>query len=101
MVKLGCLPPVIRCKPCTEESFGYFDAGTGIRAANLSGDCKWTQEIGRGNTGMYNHLADCAKRRAIKAVEAHPKCKSVAESAVLTVWDKCNADYSPFTTIPK
>ncbi|EFA85021.1 hypothetical protein PPL_02017 [Heterostelium album PN500] len=146
MVKLGCLPPVIKCKPCKEESFGYFEPGSGlticnniktysvtlrntilhemihaydtcrydldtdncihlacteIRAANLSGDCKFSQELGRGNLHIYNHMADCTKRRAIKSLEAHPKCKANAELSVLKAWEKCNTDYSPFTTIPK
>eukprot|EP01132_Coremiostelium_polycephalum_P002466 gene2466-3048_t len=30
MVKSGCLPPVIKCKPCIQERFGYFDPGEGL-----------------------------------------------------------------------
>ncbi|GAM19196.1 hypothetical protein SAMD00019534_023710, partial [Acytostelium subglobosum LB1] len=146
MTKRGCLPPIIKCIPCNEPSFGYFEAGTGllicnnvktysvtlrntivhemihaydtcrydldpndcvhvacteIRAANLSGDCKFSQEFGRGFTGIYNHMPECTKRRAIKSLEAHPKCKQIAEVSVLKAWDKCNPDYAPFTVIPK
>ncbi|EGG19466.1 hypothetical protein DFA_00043 [Cavenderia fasciculata] len=156
MVRLGCKPPVIRCRPCDDPAFGYYDnqlgvcvvdmyktilvicnnvstfytsmrntvmhemihaydmcrvdldptncqhlACTEIRAANLSGDCNLAQEFARGHKGIYNHLQDCVKRRAIKALEDHPKCKSIAESSVLKAWSKCNVDYSPFTSIPK
>ncbi|KYQ88412.1 hypothetical protein DLAC_11113 [Tieghemostelium lacteum] len=146
MKELGCLPPVIKCAPCKEETFGFFIpkegvlicdnivtypenirntvvhefihafdmckvkldtfncehlACTEIRAANLSGDCTFDAEAVRGNISIYNHLQECSKRRAIKSLERIPQCSKNAEKFVLSVWDKCNRDYSPFETIPK
>ncbi|KAF2075620.1 hypothetical protein CYY_003088 [Polysphondylium violaceum] len=146
MVRLGCLPPIIKCAPCKEESFGYFEpeegivicdniqnfpqnirntvvhemvhaydmckvkldtfncqhlACTEIRAANLSGDCKWEMELIRGQSSIFNHLKECTKRRAVGSLQTNPLCRDIAQKSVDLAWDKCNVDYSPFQTIPK
>ncbi|KAM9960292.1 hypothetical protein ACTFIW_009421 [Dictyostelium discoideum] len=76
-------------------------ACTEIRAANLSGDCKWQLEALKKNFGVFNHQAECAKRRAIGSLQSNPNCKDVAEMAVNKVWEKCNKDYYPFSNIPR
>ncbi|KAN0008707.1 hypothetical protein ACTFIU_009436 [Dictyostelium citrinum] len=76
-------------------------ACTEIRAANLSGDCKWQLETMKKNFGVFNHQAECAKRRAIGSLQSNPNCKDVAEMAVNKAWEKCNKDYYPFSNIPR
>ncbi|KAK5575564.1 hypothetical protein RB653_006697 [Dictyostelium firmibasis] len=76
-------------------------ACTEIRAANLSGDCKWQLEALKKNFGVFNHQAECTKRRAIGSLQSNPNCKDVAEMAVNKVWEKCNKDYYPFSNIPR
>jgi len=47
-----------------------------IRAANLSGDCKWMQEFMRGNTGIKKQHQKCTRRRAVLSVSMNPNCPS-------------------------
>ncbi|KAF8323749.1 hypothetical protein DL93DRAFT_2069731 [Clavulina sp. PMI_390] len=73
-----------------------------IRAANLSGDCKWDRELmRRGILGFSNHHRVCVRRRAILSVAQHPNCKSPAdaERAVNEVWESCIPDTRPFDEI--
>ncbi len=98
-----------------------------IRAANLSGDCRWTREIKRGFHAfskqhqvsalflgsLFNSATDlsrvrvfsfqaCVKRRAILSVRSNPSCAhdpSLAERAVNEVWESCWKDTRPFDEI--
>ncbi|KAI8847632.1 peptidase M76 family-domain-containing protein [Chytridium lagenaria] len=72
-----------------------------IRAANLSGECKFTREISRGFFGFAKHHQACVRRRAIFALQQIPPCsrKGVAEDAVRLVWDSCFNDTAPFDEI--
>ncbi|KAI9502271.1 peptidase M76 family-domain-containing protein [Coemansia spiralis] len=76
-------------------------ACTEIRAASLSGDCKWFYEAMRGNLGFLKHHQACVKRRAILSVRASPACKSEkhAEAAVNKVFKSCFTDTRPFDEI--
>ncbi|KAK8854784.1 mitochondrial inner membrane protease ATP23 [Kwoniella newhampshirensis] len=72
-----------------------------IRAANLSGDCRWTREVKRGFYAFNKQHQACVKRRAILSVLANPACTSpdMAERAVNEVWESCFADTRPFDEI--
>lgn len=76
-------------------------ACTEIRAANLSGDCRWSREITRGHYAISGQHQTCVKRRAVLSVRAHPNCKSEeqAERAVNEVWDSCFKDTRPFDEV--
>ncbi|RSH83234.1 Mitochondrial inner membrane protease atp23 [Apiotrichum porosum] len=76
-------------------------ACTEIRAANLSGDCRWSREVQRGHYAFSKQHQACVKRRAVLSVKDHPNCKSVedAERAVNEVWDSCFKDTRPFDEI--
>ncbi|KAJ3032604.1 Mitochondrial inner membrane protease atp23 [Rhizophlyctis rosea] len=72
-----------------------------IRAAALSGDCKWDREVNRGILGWRGHLQTCVKRRAISNLKQLPQCQGeqVAEDAVRAVFHDCFADTAPFDEI--
>ncbi|KAJ2388059.1 Mitochondrial inner membrane protease atp23 [Coemansia sp. RSA 2603] len=76
-------------------------ACTEIRAASLSGDCTWFQELLRGNVGFLKHHQVCVKRRAKLSLLANPNCKSEkhAEAAVNKVFQSCFTDTRPFDEI--
>lgn len=76
-------------------------ACTEIRAASLSGDCTWFQELLRGNVGFLKHHQVCVKRRAVLSLLANPSCRSEkhAEAAVNKVFDSCFTDTRPFDEI--
>ncbi|KAJ3186217.1 Mitochondrial inner membrane protease atp23 [Gaertneriomyces sp. JEL0708] len=77
-------------------------ACSAIRAANLSGDCKFTRELRRGFFEVAKHHQACVKRRAIAELKQLPHCQgpNVAEDAVRAVWDSCFNDTAPFDEIP-
>ncbi|ORX55826.1 metalloprotease ATP23 [Hesseltinella vesiculosa] len=72
-----------------------------IRAASLSGDCRWTNEIRRGFYTFTKQHQACVKRRAILSVQQNPHChsKEEAEQAVNSVFESCFADTRPFDEI--
>ncbi|KAF8588384.1 hypothetical protein K439DRAFT_1613635 [Ramaria rubella] len=69
-----------------------------IRAASLSGDCRWGREINRFFFTFSKQHQVCARRRAILSVAANPSCPNVgaAEQAVNEVWESCFKDTRPF-----
>ncbi|KAJ3239184.1 Mitochondrial inner membrane protease atp23 [Chytriomyces hyalinus] len=73
-----------------------------IRAVNLSGECRFTRELRRGNFQIARHHQACVRRRAVLGVSMLPGCGegTVAEDAVRVVWDKCFNDTAPFDEIP-
>lgn len=74
-----------------------------IRAANLSGDCKWSREVFRGNFGkIIGQHKKCVKRRAILSLRSNPACKDCedVDKLVDEVFDICFSDTAPFLDIP-
>ncbi|PWN48441.1 mitochondrial inner membrane protease ATP23 [Violaceomyces palustris] len=73
-----------------------------VRAASLSGDCRFFREVGRRNFGLTKQHQACVRRRAILSVMANPKCggdEKVASKAVDEVWNSCFGDTRPFDEI--
>ena len=72
-----------------------------VRAANLSGDCWWKQEMLRGNLGIRAQHKACVRRRAELSVGMNPYCGGAkARAAVDAVFDTCFKDTQPFDRIP-
>ena len=73
-----------------------------MRAASLSGDCSFSQELLRGNLGVTGQHKKCVRRRAELSVAMNPHCggPGVARKAVDAVFDKCFGDTAPFDRIP-
>ena len=74
-----------------------------VRAANLSGDCHWVNEVMRGKVfaGLKGHHRKCARRRAELSVAMNPKCRGAkhAEEIVGEVFERCFNDTAPFDDI--
>ena len=72
-----------------------------IRAASLSGDCRWSRELRRHNFGIVKQHQKCVRRRAILSVESNPACPDheAAVRAVDEVWDACFNDTRPFDEV--
>eukprot|EP00668_Euglena_longa_P029153 GGOE01036497.1.p1 GENE.GGOE01036497.1~~GGOE01036497.1.p1 ORF type:complete len:190 (+),score=42.29 GGOE01036497.1:71-640(+) len=73
-----------------------------IRAARLSGDCRWDVEWGRSNWLLDFTMKGkrCVERRARQAVDLNPNCGGRAGSFVAEVWEPCYHDPEPFTRPP-
>lgn len=72
-----------------------------IRAASLSGDCNWKQELLRGNYGIRKQHQVCVKRRAELSLSMNPSCQGLrGKMAVDAVFDSCYQDTAPFDRIP-
>mmetsp|Transcript_23496 Transcript_23496/g.56205 ORF Transcript_23496/g.56205 Transcript_23496/m.56205 type:complete len:182 (-) Transcript_23496:339-884(-) len=72
-----------------------------VRAANLSGDCHWSQEFLRGNFSLQAQHQACVRRRALLSVAMNPNCpEPKAKEAVDAVFDTCFRDTRPFDRIP-
>ncbi|KAK9808691.1 hypothetical protein WJX72_002015 [[Myrmecia] bisecta] len=72
-----------------------------VRAASLSGDCSWKQELMRGNYGIRSQHQVCVRRRAELSVAMNPHCSGPrAKLAVDTVFAKCFQDTEPFDRRP-
>lgn len=72
-----------------------------IRAASLSGDCRWMREVNRRHFAFSKQHQECAKRRAILSVRANPACKDdeTATRVVEEVWESCFYDTRPFDEV--
>ena len=75
-----------------------------VRAANLSGDCHYVNELMRGRV-LFNvggHHQKCVRRRAELSVAMNPNCKSAqhAKEAVDEVFDRGFNDTAPYDDIP-
>ncbi|KAI8894336.1 peptidase M76 [Globomyces pollinis-pini] len=71
-----------------------------IRAANLSGECRFTKEVRRGYLGLAKQQQSCVKRRAILGLlQGGCKTRQEAEEAVRSVWDSCFYDNTPFDEV--
>lgn len=72
-----------------------------VRAATLSGDCNFKQELLRGNYGIRKQHQICVRRRAELSMSMNPSCQGVrGRSAVDRVFDGCYKDTAPFDRIP-
>jgi mitochondrial inner membrane protease ATP23 len=72
-----------------------------IRAASLSGDCDFWNEIRRGKVAFKDHHKTCVRRRAVVSLASHPNTtQEQAVEAVETVFKECYNDVSPFGCIP-
>ncbi|XP_029317976.1 mitochondrial inner membrane protease ATP23 homolog [Cottoperca gobio] len=72
-----------------------------IRAANLSGDCTFTNECNRLNFGLKQHQQECVRGRALRSILAVRKIsREEAEKIVDEVFDTCFNDHAPFGRIP-
>ncbi len=88
---------VSRCTFIVPISISIFQ----IRAANLSGDCKYSNEFLRGHFGFTKQHQTCVKRRAELSTKMNPCCgDGKAKLAVDAVFDRCFADTKPFKEIP-
>ncbi|KAI8907664.1 hypothetical protein PhCBS80983_g02833 [Powellomyces hirtus] len=75
-------------------------ACTEIRAASLSGDCRFEREVIRGNLGNVVKMFErCVKRRAAISIEHNPQCRGPehAKEVVEEVYRHCINDTAPFT----
>ncbi|KAL0042550.1 hypothetical protein WJX79_003282 [Trebouxia sp. C0005] len=72
-----------------------------IRAASLSGDCNFKEELLRGNYGIRKQHQVCVRRRAELSLSMNPSCKGLrGKLAVDKVFDACLKDTAPFDRIP-
>ncbi|KAF2098914.1 hypothetical protein NA57DRAFT_39010 [Rhizodiscina lignyota] len=77
-------------------------ACTEIRAATLSGECRFYREFWqRGQYKVSEGFQDCVRRRAELSLRARPQIKDeqMAKNAVNEVWDSCFTDTRPFDEI--
>ncbi|KAI1646162.1 peptidase M76 family-domain-containing protein [Daldinia loculata] len=77
-------------------------ACTEIRAAMLSGECRWAREAWtRGNWKLTQQFQDCVRKRAAQSVLARPRCKDDVQAVkvVNQVWDSCFSDTRPFDEV--
>lgn len=72
-----------------------------IRAVTLSGECKFTRELRRGNIGFAKHYQTCVQRRVLLGLSQLPQFadKKEAEDCMLAVWKNCFNDTAPFDEI--
>ncbi|TPX43904.1 hypothetical protein SeLEV6574_g04811 [Synchytrium endobioticum] len=72
-----------------------------IRAAMLSGECRFMRELRRGFVQLNKGHQSCVRRRAALALSNVPHCQgeNVAEDAIRNVWAKCFSDTAPFDEI--
>eukprot|EP01135_Chromosphaera_perkinsii_P012001 Nk52_evm9s2568 gene=Nk52_evmTU9s2568 len=77
-----------------------------IRAANLSGDCRFVREFQKLNVrvGKWSKMhQECVRRRAELSVSLNPNCQrypNQAKRSVDAVWETCFKDRAPFGRIP-
>ncbi|TDG96810.1 hypothetical protein EPR50_G00233000 [Perca flavescens] len=72
-----------------------------IRAANLSGDCSFSNEVSRFNFGLKQHHQECVRGRALRSILAVRKIsREEAVKIVDEVFHTCFNDHEPFGRIP-
>lgn len=89
----------LRHHACSEVRVEHPDIK--IRAASLSGDCRWTREVNRRHFSFLKQHQECAKRRAILSIRTNPACKDdeMAARVVDEVWESCFHDTRPFDEV--
>ena len=77
-------------------------ACTEVRAASLSGDCRWRNEFLRGHwLAGKGHHRECVRRRAVLSMKMHGWTEEgQAEAMVDQALPACLEDYSPFVAFP-
>jgi inner membrane protease ATP23 len=92
------------CRVKFDEKSCIHHACSEIRAANLSGDCRLSREIFRGQVGLdkiAGHHQKCVKRRAILSLKSNSACNSCdIEKIVNEIFPTCFSDIEPFLDIP-
>jgi inner membrane protease ATP23 len=90
------------CRAEVDETNCRHHACTEIRAANLSHDCSYANEVARGKGYFLRDQHDkCVRRRAMLSVQANPNCSEAqCEQAVDEVWTRCISDVAPFGSVP-
>jgi inner membrane protease ATP23 len=77
-------------------------ACTEVRAANLSDDCSFSAELGRGNLSFRAGQKKCVHRRAALSIRDAPACHGLApEQVVGSVFRRCYRDTAPFPGVPE
>uniref|UniRef100_A0A8D0GVF4 Mitochondrial inner membrane protease ATP23 n=1 Tax=Sphenodon punctatus TaxID=8508 RepID=A0A8D0GVF4_SPHPU len=72
-----------------------------IRAANLSGDCSFINEVRRFKFGFKQHRQACIRDGAIRSILAVRKVdRETAEKAVDEVFNSCFNDHEPYGRVP-
>ncbi|TRY82711.1 hypothetical protein DNTS_018773, partial [Danionella cerebrum] len=72
-----------------------------IRAANLSGDCSFINEMFRVNSGFKKHHQECVRWRARRSMDAVRNVSQKELDLVIDeVFDSCFKDHAPFDRIP-
>ena len=74
-----------------------------IRAANLSGDCGFKNEIDRGHFRVGAQHPRCVRRRAALSISSNANCTGGMKQAlevVDSVFDACYNDHAPFDYQP-
>eukprot|EP00760_Papus_ankaliazontas_P027429 PhM_4_TR3333/c1_g3_i1/m.84168/K18156/ATP23, XRCC6BP1; mitochondrial inner membrane protease ATP23 len=74
----------------------YHHACSEVRAARLSGECLYTEEVRRGHYNPAGCGMDCVRRRAALAVNGNTFCRGFGERSVEKVFAACYRDYEPF-----
>ena len=91
------------CRVKFDKDSCRHNACSEIRAANLSGDCKFSRELFRGNfSKIVGQHQRCVKRRAILSLKSNPACKDCkdVDKLVDEVFAVCFSDTAPFLDIP-
>ena len=96
-VRPSCRDPTPLCVAC-HLTRGVYPQ---VRAASLSGDCSFSQELLRGNIGITGQHKKCVRRRAELSVAMNPACQGpAAKAAVDACFEDCFRDTAPFERIP-
>lgn len=77
-------------------------ACTEIRAAMLSGECRWTRNFFTyKNWGLTQQFQNCVRMRAVQSMLSRPQIKddTHAVKVVNEVWDSCFRDTRPFDDV--
>lgn len=67
-----------------------------VRAAAMSGDCNYIEEVKRGNFNPVGFYERCVKRRAELSQKLVKMCQQTARSDTQEVFTDCMIDHRPF-----
>eukprot|EP00300_Choanocystis_sp_HF-7_P022244 c21429_g1_i1.p1 GENE.c21429_g1_i1~~c21429_g1_i1.p1 ORF type:complete len:198 (+),score=30.08 c21429_g1_i1:141-734(+) len=89
------------CRAVMDWNNCLIHACSEIRASNLSGECKWSNEFNRGHYNYGGQQQECVKRRALLSVHKNPACQGdIGIAAVEKAWAVCIKDTRPFDFQP-
>lgn len=94
--------PRVLFRIATDAALPGQHACSEVRAANLSGDCSFGQELLRGNLRFTGQQAACVRRRATLSVAMNAACgkPGAAARAVGRAFGPCRRDTAPFDRAP-